>query len=79
MKFKDLPQRWKNRLRKELCGRTGPEGEDFPCRGNVVLFEDGSVVKFECSFSIVLGAEVAIFTEHCGYHIFQSSSIKEME
>lgn len=72
----DLPDRWTARLEDYLKGQLNRRyqslsGEDFQADVRI-RFEDGSFVSF--NFALVLVAEdageVAIFTEHCGYHVF---------
>ena len=69
---------WKPRLRAYLRERTGEERDrlsagDFSTRQSVIIrFPDGSQVLFRYAFAITDEArrEVAVFTEHCGYHVF---------
>ena len=78
MKHKDLPDRWQERLLAWLQvnrsdHRTQLSASDFSSSHYVSLsFEDGSEAKFEFAIFIEDPAlrEVAVFTEHCGYHIF---------
>ncbi|MGI4885647.1 MAG: hypothetical protein ACRYFR_11870 [Janthinobacterium lividum] len=74
----DLPERWKLKLQEYLIakGSTRPEklsASEFPSETTVsIQFEDGSHVKFRHAFVIEAPEfrEVAVFTEHCGYHLF---------
>gem|GEM_PF-1323784 len=75
MRLEDLPFRWKQNLDRYL---SRPEAEypqislaDFA--NNLRLsFEDGSSATFKGAFYLLdhTFKEVAVFTEHCGYHIF---------
>lgn len=79
MKHKDLPERWasklKTYLREELrVNRNNLSAEDF--RNSLkISFEDNSYAFFEFAFYLIDRDlnEVAVFTEHCGYHIFPLS------
>ena len=78
MRPDDLPERWKLKLQGYLIakGSTKPEklsASDFPSETTVsIRFEDDSHVEFRYAFVIEAPdfREVAVFTEHCGYHIF---------
>lgn len=79
MNSKDLPDRWQSRLKGYLSTKKNYGqnlgAEDFPSNKILRLtFPDGSVVQF--NYAMILKApelnEVAVFTEHCGYHIFPS-------
>ena len=82
MKHADLPPRWleklKTYIRKELKqDRDRLGASDF--RSTVVLnFPDGSFALFQYAFYILDPdhREVAVFTEHCGYHIFPLGDLK---
>jgi hypothetical protein len=81
MQRKDLPTRWQLQLEHYTDLKYGSEykyrGElsagDFKC-GSMVQIQlgDGSQCLFHDAFFIKAPElkEVAIFTEHCGYHIF---------
>ena len=63
----NLPQHWRRWLKQ----RGGLTTEDFD--GTVRLsFEDGSRCVFRDAIMVTdcKREEVAVFTEHCGYHIF---------
>lgn len=52
--------------------------DDFPSGQSVRLdFPDGSFAHFECAFAIEDRARelLAVFTEHCGYHVFPSGEL----
>src|SRR5215212_6250799 len=72
----EVPPRWQARLRQHIRDTTGEERDhllatDFSPRRTVRLaFPDGSFALFRYAFHLEdrqLG-EVAVFTEHCGYH-----------
>jgi hypothetical protein len=75
---RDIPDDWKPRLREYLRERCGEDRDrllasDFSARQSVIIrFADGSQVLFRHAFAIRDEAkrEVAVFTEHCGYHVF---------
>lgn len=72
-----VPDAWKPRLRQHLRGRRGVDRDhlsagDFPPDRSVLIRSpDGSQALFRFAFSIADGAAggVAVFTEHCGYHV----------
>lgn len=76
MKYQDLPNRWKNKVAEYLKSigedRSKFGASDFPSSKVTINFEDDSYAEFK--YSLVIKApelrEVGIFTEHCGYHIF---------
>jgi hypothetical protein len=73
-----VPDDWKPRLRAYLRGRCGEDRDrlsaaDFPPGQSVIIrFPDGSQALFRFAFAVPdeAGREVAVFTEHCGYHVF---------
>jgi len=73
-----IPDDWKPRLRAYLRAQCGEDrdrlsADDFPAGQSVVIrFPDGSQVLFRYAFAVPdeAGREVAVFTEHCGYHVF---------
>lgn len=78
MKYDDLPDRWKIKVKeylqsKKIKNRTQFNAYDFDYGGKVIIrYEDGSKAEYYYAFVIVapeLDYEVAIFTEHCGYHL----------
>lgn len=80
MKHEDLPERWKERL-KVYIKETLKEDRDvlsaYDFHYSVrILFEDKSSAFFNFAFFIndEKLKEVALFTEHCGYHIFTFGS-----
>ncbi|MBX7172407.1 MAG: hypothetical protein K1X72_15680 [Pyrinomonadaceae bacterium] len=81
MKQNDLPQRWKNRIAtylKETGSRFNSFGADSFQHNLKIEFEDGSNSFFKYAFYWVdnENKEIAVFTEHCGYHIFQLLAVK---
>ena len=77
MKYDDLPQRWarklKSHLREELgLNRDKLSAEEFNNNHLKLNFADGSFAFFNFAFYLLdeESKEVAVFTEHCGYHIF---------
>lgn len=76
MKYQDLPERWKIRLSRFLRDVQGEERDELNANdfkaGLKITFPDGSRAHFYFAFAIAdeeLG-ELAVFTEHCGYHLF---------
>jgi hypothetical protein len=76
MKHDDLPERWATNLQKYLGEELGVKrgrlsAEEFH-HSLKITFEDGSFAFFHYSFYLLDEQlkEVAVFTEHCGYHIF---------
>lgn len=78
MKHNDLPERWKKKLKSYLAAHGEPERDKlsaydfFAEQVAKIKFEDGSYAEFH--YPLVIEApelrEVGVFTEHCGYHIF---------
>ncbi len=75
-----LPEHWKQWLRDARPEHSGQLSVyDFPPGGAVRLhFEDGSTATFRYAFYVVDEArhEIAVFTEHCGYHVFSSVGLE---
>ncbi|MCP4379728.1 MAG: hypothetical protein GY794_26605 [bacterium] len=78
MKHRDLPERWKQKIREYLRSQ-GVEDRDelnaydfFTEQVVKIKFEDDSYA--ELYYPLVIEApefnEAGVFTEHCGYHIF---------
>jgi hypothetical protein len=78
MKHGDLPERWAKKLEAYLREERGSErgylsAADFGVNQHLKInFPDGSFAFFQHAFYLLdrEGGEVAVFTEHCGYHIF---------
>jgi hypothetical protein len=83
MDYKDLPERWKNKIVEYLRKKGETEREElnaYDFSPNQILeikFEDESYVEFR--YPLLINApefnEVGVFTEHCGYHIFNLGGI----
>ena len=75
MKQKDLPQRWQDRLQNHLQG-IGSKYKELSADAFQydlkITFADKSHAFFYYAFYWVDDEikEIAVFTEHCGYHIF---------
>ena len=84
MKRHDLPERWADKLKSYICEKLGEGRQELTAtdfRFSLKIdFEDGSFALVQYAFYVldqdnncILDQddnEVAIFTEHCGYHIF---------
>ena len=74
----DLPERWRERMIqwiREFADDTRSvlDASDFPCSHRIqIKFNDGSEAVFRYAILIEEPRfqELAVFTEHCGYHIF---------
>ena len=83
MNQRDLPERWKIRIKAYLADKESPYeklgAEDFPANTVTKLsFTDGSYAKFKYAMILELPEfnEVGVFTEHCGYHIFNAYGLE---
>ncbi len=73
-----LPTHWQEWVRRWALENSGGKADrlgaaHFNANGCVkLLFQDGSYALFEHAFYAVddVRNELAVFTEHCGYHIF---------
>lgn len=75
MKQEDLPQRWQSRLQNhllEIGSKYKKLSADAFQKDLKITFTDNSHVFFYYAFYWVdeVSKEFAVFTEHCGYHIF---------
>lgn len=80
MRHEDLPERWKRKVRGYLTAKGSTKydklcASDFSVSATVhIKFEDDSKVEFK--HALVIEApefrEIAVFTEHCGYHLFHN-------
>ncbi|MDO7877421.1 hypothetical protein Q5H93_21955 [Hymenobacter sp. ASUV-10] len=78
MRHEDLPERWKLKLQEYLIAKGNTKysklgASNFVSDGIVrIRFEDDSYVEFNYAFAIEAPEfrQVAVFTEHCGYHLF---------
>src|SRR5262245_13724196 len=74
-----LPEEWKPRLRAYLRAKRGEDRDrmsasDFSNQQSVAIhLEDGLFAFFRFAFVVWddAGQECAVFTEHCGYHVFR--------
>ena len=83
MRYNDLPERWKAKLQDYLIQKGSRYktlgASDFPSDTVIQIhFEDDSKAEFKYAFVIESFEfeEVGLFTEHCGYHIFQAGGLK---
>lgn len=78
MRHTDLPERWKVKVQDYLNAKGETKYKtlstsEFSANSTVkIKFEDDSKVEFKFAFIIEAPefGEVAVFTEHCGYHLF---------
>ena len=76
MKRSELPERWVTKLTSHIREQLGQDRRELSAtdfRYHLKInFEDGSFAFFQYAFYILDqdNNEVAIFTEHCGCHIF---------
>jgi hypothetical protein len=73
--FHYLPDHW----RQWLHQRGRPlDVKDFGQTQVTLRFVDGSIAFFEYAFFAVDDerGELAVFTEHCGYHVFRLGSLE---
>ena len=78
MKHDDLPERWAKKLKAYLREERGSDRDhlsatDFGVNQSLrINFADGSFAFFQYAVYLLDRElnEVAVFTEHCGYHIF---------
>lgn len=82
MQRNDLPERWKDRVKKHLAEKGSKYDwlgvSDFKISQQLMLrFDDGSFAFFRYAFYLIdkNNNEIAVFTEHCGYHIFTLSGV----
>jgi hypothetical protein len=76
-----VPDEWIPRLRAYIQAQHGEDREglsayDFSARQSVLIhFPDGSFAVFRYAFVVwnETGDECAVFTEHCGYHVFRAT------
>lgn len=71
----ELPSRWQNAV-ADYLDRRGAEYRQISVADFVndvrIVFEDGSTAHFNYAFYLAddVANEIAVFTEHCGYHVF---------
>ena len=85
MTYDQLPDHWRERAtaHAKASPRTAPAGlgaADFPSASVQLVFDDGSRATFRHSFFLedVVRGELAVFTEHCGHHIFRRLSLQSV-
>jgi hypothetical protein len=79
----EIPERWRERLRAHIREAAGEDrghllAFDFPSGQSVRLdFSDGSFALFRYAFHLADAGlrEIAVFTEHCGYHFFPAGGL----
>lgn len=76
---KQLLSEWAEELSQHLSRpadqirHEGLSAADFPTSSSLhIKLMDGSFVQFQCAFHVVNSKKyaIAVFTEHCGYHVF---------
>ncbi|HET7231079.1 MAG TPA: hypothetical protein VFJ16_13795, partial [Longimicrobium sp.] len=80
----EIPQRWTERVRRHIVQTAGEErghlvAHDFPVGTNLRLdFPDRSFACFRYAFHLHDPElrEVAVFTGHCGYHVFPADELR---
>jgi len=79
----EIPARWMDAVRAHIRAGSGEERDhllvfDFPLTSIRLGFPDGSYAFFRYAFHLRDdGArEVAVFTEHCGYHFFPAGGLE---
>lgn len=83
-RFHHVSERWTERLRQHIIETTGEDRThllafDFRSdRGVRLIFPDQSFAWFNYAFFLRDTAlrEVAVFTEHCGYHFFPAGELR---
>ena len=82
--YKSICQSWSKGLAKKL-GRSakkiaekGLTAYDFLDSEVDIRFEDRSRVIFNSAFVLMDSCFLAIFSEHCGYHVFPRTSAKKI-
>ncbi len=80
-----LPEHWNSWITEFAKAQTGGKYDELRvdmdnvfCGKVRLTFEDGSHAFFEAAFYVEDESrkEVAVFTEHCGYHIFSSLGLQ---
>ncbi|MEM1116679.1 MAG: hypothetical protein AAF594_10360 [Bacteroidota bacterium] len=73
-----LPEHWNAWLRSYRPGYEGRLGAGDFCGVVELRFEDGSEARFHWAFCALdeEGEELAVFTEHCLYHVFSSRALE---
>jgi len=79
---KYLPPHWNDRIKERSLADSDGKFEELSAgafRGNIrLIFEDESYAFFTGAFHIEdeVREEIAVFTEHCGYHIFPAWGLR---
>ncbi len=80
MNRNQLPEKWQDKLKEYALtisnGKYDSLGANaFPKQKIRIEFEDKSFAVFRYAFYLLNEKEdeIAVFTEHCGYHIFYAS------
>ena len=81
---REIPPRWMDAVRQHIRATRGEERDhllvyDFAHGRSVRLaFPDGSYAFFRYAFYLRAAdrREVAVFTEHCGYHFFPAVDLE---
>ena len=77
-----LPEHWNNWIKEFSLAQSDGKYEKLGAgvfRGNIrLIFDDGSNAFFDGAFHVEdeERQEIAVFTEHCGYHIFRASGLR---
>jgi hypothetical protein len=77
-----LPEHWNEWIRQFSLSASDGKYDELGAgtfRGNVrLVFDDGSNAFFEGAFFVEDESreELAVFTEHCGYHVFSSRGMR---
>lgn len=81
MEFEQLPKFWQNWIERYAKGRSNGKYNRLSCydftKSIILKYDDGSNMFFEYAFCArnQQSNELAVFTEHCGYHIFPLSGL----
>jgi hypothetical protein len=83
MSLHEIPDRWKAAVREHVRATDGEDrghlmAHDFASQSVRLGFPDGSYAFFRYAFYLrdPAGREVAVFTEHCGYHYFPAGELE---
>lgn len=83
MSLHEIPDRWKAAVRAHVRATSDEERDhlmahDFTGESVRLGFPDGSYAFFRYAFYLRDPArrEVAVFTEHCGYHYFPAGELE---
>ena len=79
-----IPEGFERLVHEHILRARGEEREelrayDFPSGTSLCLrFPDGSSARFEHAFAIADPSRrlLAVFTEHCGYHVFPAEELE---